>query len=309
MNDDVFIEEFKMNDSLMHYGTKGMQWGVHNDETKRKYGELPPKTQRRRADSVNPEQAKRHGPDKSLAEKGIELIQAKRQAKKDAKAAKLKAEQDAKNAEAAKQQRDAEIQRKYGVSAEMYDKIRERTLNSHDPAVVAKGMHLLTDSELNDKIQRMEKEAKITNMATEKRTKEAKAARAELERKQETLPYKLGKSAANAIVGQATSIVINKTVKPIVGSVADSMGKSGLKAVESLKTRAKEQVATGQVQDAVKQAKNAVKAADTASQVKANIGHEAVGKIRGAGMKTPKGSGTNNKWTAPINQKSKKKDK
>lgn len=25
---------------LAHYGTKGMQWGVHNDETKRKYGEL-----------------------------------------------------------------------------------------------------------------------------------------------------------------------------------------------------------------------------------------------------------------------------
>lgn len=25
---------------LAHHGTKGMKWGVHNDETKRKYGEL-----------------------------------------------------------------------------------------------------------------------------------------------------------------------------------------------------------------------------------------------------------------------------
>lgn len=250
--DSTFDGEFKMDDSLEHHGTKGMHWGVWNDETKRKYGVLGPKRQQ----SSSPETAEPSKPKKNLAQKGVELVKQKRQEKVNKQLEAKRAEEEAAAAEEAKKARDAEVQAKYGLSAEKYEKLRNAALNSNDPTVVAKGMKFLTDDELNAKIDRLERESKIKSMAASQRTSEANAKKAELERKKQTLPYRLGEAAAKNIVNQVTGAALNKGVMPVVNAMSESAAKTGLKAVESIKKNAAAQKPA--IDQAAKQAKQAV---------------------------------------------------
>ena len=135
MNEERFDDIEVREESLSHYGTPGMKWYVHNDETKRKYGELPGIGRAKKAAADSSESVK-----PSLAERGIEIIKKRRQEKKDKQAAARQAAIDQENEKKEKERLEAEYQRKYGMSKEKYDALREATLNSHDPRVVAKGI-------------------------------------------------------------------------------------------------------------------------------------------------------------------------
>lgn len=145
-----FAESMSDQNAVGHSGVKGMKWGVWNDETKRKYG-LGAKTKAKFTGGTDAA--------KSLLSRAASKINAKVSAKKSAIASSVEA----------KRQKKAELkaQRKeLGMSRKDFDKLRETTLKSHDPRVIAKGMHTLTDDELKSKIKRLQEEDKIAKMAT-----------------------------------------------------------------------------------------------------------------------------------------------
>lgn len=123
---------------LEHHGTKGMKWGVWNAETRAKY----------------------LGGVKRFAGKKVSEAKEAREAKQKEKAAKKQAREDVK------------AQRKeLGMTRAKYNELRETTLKSHDPKVVAKGMQTLTDAELDQKLERLRKEDQITKMYLEQSTR------------------------------------------------------------------------------------------------------------------------------------------
>ena len=262
MNEERFDDIEVREESLSHYGTPGMKWYVHNDETKRKYGELPGIGRAKKAAADSSESVK-----PSLAERGIEIIKKRRQEKKDKQAAARQAAIDQENEKKEKERLEAEYQRKYGMSKEKYDALREATLNSHDPRVVAKGMRLLTDEELNDKIRRLEQEGKIKAIAAKARKEEAEARTAELNRKKQTLPYRLGETAAKTVTTSVINTVTKNAIAPITAEVSKSLAKSGTKAIDSLKKHLEEK--TPEVKTQVKQTAETVKA--EASSAKAEL--------------------------------------
>jgi hypothetical protein len=142
---------------LEHHGTKGMKWGVWNAETRARYVGMP-----RRAGKALQVSLKSAG---ASVAKGASAIKNKTSAKVSEQRASRK------QAKAEKKERKKEIaeQRKeLGMTRVEYDRLRERTLKSHDPRVVERGMHTLTDSELNAKIDRLRREESISNMAANK---------------------------------------------------------------------------------------------------------------------------------------------
>lgn len=263
--DDIKIDE----EHLEHWGVLGMQWGVHNDETKRKYGELPGLREAKKANAPSSESTTPAKPDNprskpSLAERGVAAIKRKRQEKKDAKEAERQKSIDEWNEHKRREAEDLEIQRKYGMTKEKYDALREVTLNSHDPRVVAKGMKVLTDDELAEKIKRLEQEGKVRSAAAKARKEAAEARTAELNHKKQTLPYQLGSTAAKAVTNVVVNAATQKALKPVAEAALSSLGKSGAKAIESLKKNVAQE--TPKVVEKVK---------DTAAEVKTEA---AVGK-------------------------------
>lgn len=256
--DDFKIDE----DYLAHHGILNMKWGVHNDETKRKYGELPGLREARKLNAPSSESTSSSKPANpkakpSLAERGIAAVKQKRQEKKDAKEAERQKSIDEWNEHKRREAEDAEYQKKYGMSKEKYEALREATLRSHDPRVVAKGMRVLTDEELAAKIQRLEQEGKVRSAAAKARKEAAEARQAELNQKKQTLPYQLGSTAAKSVTNVVVNAATQKALKPVAEAVLSSVGKSGVKALESLKKHTKEEAP--KVKEAVK---------DTAATVK-----------------------------------------
>lgn len=238
MSDENQVE-IKMEDFLVHHGVKGMHWGEWNDETRRKYLGSGGSTQT-----------------KSLAEKAIEKVKVKRQAKRELKIAEERRQKEELEKQQAAEKRNTEIKAKYGLTAEQYDKMRTQTLNSHDPMVVAKGMKYLTDDELNAKIQRLEKEGKITSLAKKQQKETAEARKAELERTKATLPYRLGETAAKTIVNTVVNNVTKNTIGPVTSELSKAMGQTGVKALTSLRKQVGEQKPT--VEKAVRDTKETV---------------------------------------------------
>lgn len=138
----VYIGTSFKDDYLLHYGRKGMKWGVWNAETAARYA---------------------GGTGRKLVSKGddsdgIGSILIKRAANSvSTRLAKRRAVSI----------RREELGIKSRKARKAFDKLREETLASTDPEVVAKGMRTLTDSELGEKIARMEKESAVTKLANE----------------------------------------------------------------------------------------------------------------------------------------------
>ena len=127
---------------LEHHGIKGMKWGVWNAETRAKYlGGVKKFTKKKVSEAK-------------------EAHEAKQKERTEAKAAKKQAREDVK------------AQRKeLGLTRAKYNELRETTLRSHDPKVVAKGMQTLTDAELDQKLERLKKEDQITKMYLDQTTR------------------------------------------------------------------------------------------------------------------------------------------
>lgn len=212
----TFSEE-EIEDLIEHSGVKGMKWGVWNEETRRKYqGGL--------GRASNTMKAKLSMA-KDSAEKGA--VVAKRIASTSMKTVKVKTAKMAANSKARREVRKQRIQsfkdktsariskskekhqaakehrkevneqrKELGMPRDKYNKLRDRTLKSHDPSVIAKGMHTLTDDELNQKIDRLTRENKINQLSYEQQSKRAEVRK----KKNEAL-------SANPFVNVATTVL------------------------------------------------------------------------------------------------------
>lgn len=193
ISDDLLSSE-----ALAHHGTKGMKWGVWNAETRAKYlGGLGRKLSsgvKKRAESAKTTVS-------AFANKKVSDLKASHEAKKTARAEQREAEKA--------NRKEAEQQRKeLGMSAVKYNQLRETTLASHDPAVIAKGMYTLTDAELDKKLDRLKKEDQISKIATDRATRKHQEHKARSEAIQANPIYKIGaKAAGNAIKSMSKGLV------------------------------------------------------------------------------------------------------
>lgn len=198
-----FAESMSDQNAVGHSGVKGMKWGVWNDETKRKYG-LGAKTKAKFTGGADAA--------KAVLSKAASKLGAKIESKKAARA----------SAKEYRKQQRAEIkaQRKeLGMSRKEFDKLRETTLKSHDPRVIAKGMHTLTDDELKTKIKRLQEEDKIAKMATSRDKSRYDVKKARNEAINANPVVSLGKEVASGFLKDTVkelgyNTIVKKGIKP-----------------------------------------------------------------------------------------------
>ncbi len=154
----------EFDDYLEHYGVKGMKWGVWNEETKAKYnGGLG------RASNAMKAKLSQAGSAVGGGAKAIKRFTGKSVASAKAQVATMAGNSKAKREAKKEEKKEIAAQRKeLGMTRVEYGKLRDQTLKSHDPNVIARGMHTLTDEELASKINRLNEENKVTRMASER---------------------------------------------------------------------------------------------------------------------------------------------
>lgn len=195
------MEEFDVDDFLEHHGTLGMKWGVWNSETAARYLGKAGNYAKRAISRA--------------ATKQKEKLDAARAKQKEASEKRKNERQEASIRKQEQKQFDKQTRKTYHLSAKEYNRLRETTLNSNDPSVVRKGMHLLTDKELDDKISRLEREAKIVRLATDKEKADAKVKQERREARQKTLGYKVAKEAGTLTINTLNKNVLDPGTKEL----------------------------------------------------------------------------------------------
>jgi hypothetical protein len=172
-----------MNDDehLAHYGVIGMKWGVRKDGKPQgfQYGRSSNKKK------------KTSSPVKRFVKDRVTKISSDVSKRiTDNRNEKLKSQQ-------------------LGMDRKDYRKLRETTLRSNDPNTVVKGMQTLSDKELNDKINRLSKEKKMRDLASDVNIKEANTKKAQEEAykaKKERRASGLGAKTISSVVNTGLSI-------------------------------------------------------------------------------------------------------
>lgn len=222
----TFSDAEKVDEYLEHYGVKGMKWGVWNSETQRKYsGGLG------RASNVMKSKMSSAAGNVARGAKGMTRFVGNKVSTKAKSAAAARATRIANKKEAAAarkaNKKEAEAVRKeLGMSKKKYDQLREKTLKAHDPRVVAKGMHTLTDAELNQKLDRLQREEKINKMATKLDENQAEARKKKYEAFNSNILVKAGKQYADKYVeGKINQLLNTKDVKKTVQKATEKAEK------------------------------------------------------------------------------------
>lgn len=111
--------------------------------------------------------------------------------------------------------------------------LRKAALESHDPEVVAKGMHLLSDEELGTKIKRLSEEHRIDNIRYENKQRELSIA--QQSKKPKGLASKYGDAVVSQIVNEAAASTVSagKAFAGLGASYAQSISRDGA-ALDSL---------------------------------------------------------------------------
>lgn len=157
-----------------HSGVKGMKWGVWNDETKRKYGIAVRKAATDAMRSAGrTAKAVKGTAEMAKQAAGIKMKAAASNVQKASSASIDRLKEKAAERKAQKAV-EKEQRKSIGMSKAEFDKLRDKTLKSHDPRVIEKGMKTLTDDELKDKIARLEQEDRIARLAESNRSRSTK---------------------------------------------------------------------------------------------------------------------------------------
>lgn len=212
-------------DYLSHHGVKGQKWGVRNAETLRKYA--GPTGRQKTVDTSK----KLSSVGRFVAAGAARL--GRRVSERHANRKEVKA-----------------IAKSLGVNRRKmaaFKRLRTQTLRSHDPAVVERGMHTLTDSELNLKIQRLNTEKQVSDLVaarrnaaleTNRKVEEARAARKN--RRASGLGATLIKSTYNATVNYAGKKAVDSIFKKRKDGKSDSNPEKQQVAVNEGQTVAAE---------------------------------------------------------------------
>ena len=123
----------------------------------------------------------------------------------------------------AKTRAQAKAEKAKAEKAKTNAQLRKSALESHDPEVVAKGMHLLTDEELGMKIKRLSEEHRIDNIRYENRQRELSIA--QQSKKPKGIAAKYGDAVVNQIVNEAAANTVS------VGKALTGVGVSYAQAV------------------------------------------------------------------------------
>lgn len=191
---------------LDHSGVKGMKWGVWNAETRKKYAGGSGRGRKGSASGFDKIRAAAgRGASKAGAAVASGAKKAGGYAVKSAKSA-LDAKLEKRRTEAKVNQMMDAAGLKKKRQREEFLRTRQRTLASHDPDVVFKGAHTLTDSELEAKIKRINQEGKLLETASNRKKAAAgaeeaaqRAAEARERAKQQTLGGRIASAAISTV--------------------------------------------------------------------------------------------------------------
>ena len=219
MKQTKMISDALENDEhLEHYGVMGMKWGVWNAETRARYS-----------------RAAKNG----VKASGQVMLKGAR-AVHNASKRRVSQSRD-KRTEKKRRSADRRKQRaELGMDPYKYAKLRKKTLKSHDPAVVARGMHTLTDEELGAKIRRLQQEDVISRMAATRETDRHRVRQARNQALSANPVYKFGES----YVKKAGDRLLDELLPKKGGK-----GKKKSKGAESTSTTGKDAKGTKDTKD------------------------------------------------------------
>lgn len=189
---------------LAHYGVKGMKWGVRHDRRSSGSGSGRVSRALKRGFRTAGGAVKKG----SSRVAGIIANKAK--------------------ASIAKRKELKEVAKDAGYSTNVkgmreFNALRNKTLSSHDPATVAKGMHTLTDSELRKKMDRLKLESQVHDIVNDNNRKAYEQAN-----RAEQLKKARNEARASGILGKAATNVLT-TVGTHAGKEAVNLALEKIK--------------------------------------------------------------------------------
>ena len=113
------------------------------------------------------------------------------------------------------------------MTRKKYDQLRETTLKSHDPRVVARGMKTLTDKELDAKLERLRKEEQVSRMATDMTKRKSEASKARSEAIKANPLYGIGMNVVGRTIKSATKGAVNPSNESGKAAKKESKNEKG----------------------------------------------------------------------------------
>lgn len=216
----------KAEEFLLHSGVKGMKWGVWNEETRRKYAG----GSGRKASTAKKKTSNKFVKTASAVGSAVGRV-----AGKAAKAGVNKAKDRIVKSRETKKFIKENTKDATRRGQKEFLALRKQTLRSHDPATVAKGLHTLTNSELQLKIDRLKQEQVIRDLANTQlqsreslRKSRADADKARHDSRAASIPGRLALTAGGAVaksVGDTAKAAGERLVKTYLGDLEEENKK------------------------------------------------------------------------------------